>query len=109
MTKKTFLPAMAMWLTISLISLYDGWLTVKYRSQLPTCEENPVARLILRHDNWEVKNFLIIKALGTVTVIATLIGLCFYRRDFGLTVAAGVALFQLALLFFYLGLDDLCF
>lgn len=60
---------------IALVSLYDCYLTEKYKESLQFCEENPIARLILERDNWKTTTFLTCKAICTCFVLCFLVWL----------------------------------
>ena len=95
-----------MMLMILAVSLYDGFLTIKYQGQLKSQEENPLARVILAYDNWQIDNFLIYKTIGTFLTLFILIILNFYSK-FGYFITFVIFMLQLILLFCYLRFDDL--
>lgn len=96
-----------LWTFIVTVSLYDSHLTAKYSESLPQCEKNPIARKILKDDQWNVSRFLILKVIGTLTVICLLYSLHTRSAHIGAIATISVAVFQLVLLIFYLGFDDI--
>lgn len=79
----------------------DTGLTVHLRDGLKENERNPVARMILASDGWEVSRFIGLKMFGTILVLGIVI--CLFKRDakHGLIVIGTLAAFQ-ALLLLYL-------
>jgi hypothetical protein len=90
------------WIFIGAVSSIDTGLTVKFHSGLKEHEQNPVARLILAADGWEVSRFVGIKMFGTILVLGILIWLYHIRRQHALLVIATLTVFQGLLLMYLL-------
>jgi hypothetical protein len=90
----------ALWLFIGLVAAFDTYLTVKYQSCLIDHEMNPLARALLRLDGWEPALLIGSKFLGSLIVLGILTALHLRNRRLGLTVAGGLAAFQLGLLWY---------
>jgi hypothetical protein len=92
----------ALWLFVIFVSVFDGYLIVRYRDELPSTELNPVGRMLISLNGGQVWLFLAFKFLGTIAA-ATLAILIYGRWPrVGLTVAGVVAGLQLSLLIFLL-------
>ena len=91
----------ACWLWIGFVSSIDNYLVVKYRSDMPTAEQNPVARYIMTCDNWDVSSFVGIKMFCTIFVLGLLAIIYCGSKSVGFRYAAILAAFQAAL-FLYL-------
>jgi hypothetical protein len=90
----------ALWLFIAMVSAFDTYLTVRFHESLNVMELNPLARALLRTAGWQPALLVGIKLFGTVLALGILMLLHFRSRRIGISVAAGVASFQLALLGF---------
>ena len=89
------------WLFIGAVGSLDTHLTVKLRDGLEENEINPVARMILWVDNWDVSLFVGIKMFSTIIVLGMLIWF-FKHTKYGSIIVVTVAIFQLLLLFYLL-------
>src|SRR5262245_45689101 len=67
-----------LWLFIGLVSLFDGFLVVRFRDVILEVEQNPVGALLLDLDHGSPGLFLRTKAAGTLLVLSALIGLYRY-------------------------------
>jgi len=92
-------------LVIACVSIYDTYLVVLYRETILLDERNPLCEYLIRQDTVQLSWFILGKLVGNLAVIGTLLGLFFFRFRRVLTVAKGVACFQLMLLA-YLQLSD---
>ncbi|MFM7037964.1 MAG: hypothetical protein ACKO2L_09585 [Planctomycetaceae bacterium] len=63
------------WVLIAAVSIYDIWLTVRYREELPFMEENPLGRWLIRMGSGDVQLFVQLKVAGTIVVMAVLLGM----------------------------------
>jgi hypothetical protein len=91
-----------LWLFVIFVSVFDGYLVVRYRHELQQTELNPLGRLLIRLNGGQVWLLLAAKFAGTV-VAATLVLLIYGRwPSVGITVASVVAGLQLCLLLFLL-------
>ncbi len=89
-----------LWLFIAAVAAFDTYLTVKYQDSLLDLEQNPLARALLRLDGWEPSLLIGSKFLGSLIVLGILTVLHVRNRRLGLTVAGGLAAFQLGLLWY---------
>jgi hypothetical protein len=90
----------ALWLFVIFVSVFDGYLVVRYRDDLPKNELNPLGQLLLRLNGGQVWLLLAAKFAGTVAA-ATLVLLIYGRWPrVGMAVATVVAGLQLGLLLF---------
>lgn len=85
------------------VGAIDTELTVRLRDGLEENEKNPIARMILASDGWEVSRFIGLKMFGTILVLGIVI--CLFKRDAkrGLIIVGSLAVFQ-AFLLLYLSL-----
>lgn len=63
-------------------------------------EENPIARLILDADHWDVSRFIGIKMFCTILVLGICVAIYSKHKKAAVTVAAGLAVFQAYLLIY---------
>ncbi len=92
----------ALWLFLIFVSVFDGYLCVRFRHELHKTELNPVGRILIRLNGGQVWLMLAAKFLGTV-IAATIVLLIYGRRPrLGITVAGALATLQLGLLLFLL-------
>jgi len=85
-------------LFIGCVSIYDSYLVVQFREAILHDERNPICEMLIRKDPNSLSWFLAGKFLGNVGVIGILILLRKLRYQRTITVAKGVAFFQLCLL-----------
>jgi hypothetical protein len=90
-----------LWLWVAFVSSVDNYLVVKFRSDMPHEEQNPVARFIMHLDDWDVSTFVGIKMFCTILVLGILAIIYNRSRFSGLKYAIILSLFQAAL-FYYL-------
>ena len=92
----------ALWLFVIFVSVFDGYLVVRFRHELHKTELNPLGRLLIQLNGGQVWLLLAAKFAGTVTA-ATLVLLIYGRWPrVGMTIACVVAGLQLCLLLFLL-------
>ena len=90
----------ALWLFLIFVSVFDGYLCVRYRHELHKTELNPIGRLLIQLNGGQVWLMLAAKFLGTV-IAATIVLLIYGRRPrLGITIAGVLATVQLGLLLF---------
>jgi hypothetical protein len=90
------------WLFIIFVSVFDGFLALRYRHELHRTELNPVGRwLILLNDN-HVWLLLGAKFMGTVAVATAVLLIHSRWPRLGLAIATALACLQLFLLLFLL-------
>ncbi len=87
-------------LAIATISVYDAYLVMLYRSVILSVEQNPLCAMLIAWDPHDLSFFLVGKALGTLTVLGSLLALYCWRRRWALSAVTGVTVFQLALLLY---------
>ena len=87
------------------VSIYDSYLVVLYRDSILDDERNPICKLLIRQDPYQLSWFLLGKALGNVVVVGTLIALKRFGYRANMTIATSIALFQFCLLL-YLNFSD---
>jgi uncharacterized membrane protein len=91
-----------LWLFLIFVSVFDGYLCVRFRHELHKTELNPVGRLLIQLNGGQVWLMLVAKFLGTVAA-ATIVLLIYGRHPrLGLAIAGALATLQLALLMFLL-------
>lgn len=88
------------WLFIGFVSSVDVYLTIKYSDNLPEFELNPIARLILHIDEWDVSRFVAIKVFMTILVLGIVRWILYLNQKYALTIINAIALCQLILLTF---------
>jgi hypothetical protein len=92
----------ALWLFVIFVSVFDGYLVVRFRHEMHQTELNPLGRILIRLNGGQVWLLLAAKFVGTVAT-ATVVLLLYGRWPrLGITVAGVVAGFQLWLLLFLL-------
>lgn len=89
------------WIFVGAVGAIDTGLTVHLRTLLIETEKNPVARMILEFDDWEVSRFIGLKMFGTILVLGFVVHIFKRNTKNGLVVIGSLAIFQ-ALLLFYL-------
>jgi hypothetical protein len=91
-----------LWLFVIFVSVFDGYLALRYREELYKTELNPLGRMLIQLNGGQVWLLLAAKFAGTIAS-ATAVLLIFGRWPrLGLTVAGIIAGFQLCLLLFLL-------
>lgn len=86
-----------LWQVIGVISAYDAFLAMKYRDELPYIESNFIGQLLLLVNGDDPAVFLGVKFLGTIMVLGILANLYHTRPRWAMSVAYGVAGFQVGL------------
>ena len=100
--RRTATVFVALWLFLIFVSVFDGYLCVRYRHELHKTELNPIGRLLIQLNGGQVWLMLAAKFLGTV-IAATIVLLIYGRRPrLGVTIAGALATLQLGLLLFLL-------
>lgn len=89
-----------LWQVIGIVSAYDAFLAMKFQAELPFMERNHLGRFLLTVEDGDPALFLATKFLGTMMVLGILANLYHTRPRWGMTVAWGVASFQVGLLAF---------
>ena len=89
-----------MCLFVAAVSVYDAYLVVKCKSVILHTEQNPICRYLISLDVKNMSVFLPAKFCGTSLVILFLMTLYRTRRQMWFPVTAGLASFQLWLLFY---------
>ena len=82
------------------VSIYDTYLILIYPDGILSGELNPMCRFLIRQDQSYFSWFIGGKLIGNIMVVGVLLGLYYFRFRHVLTVAKGVAFFQLSLLAF---------
>lgn len=88
---------------IATVAVYDLQLTVRYAACLKRYEQNPMGRWLMHLDRIgdntmpDVTLFLVLKAVGTITVLVSVAGLVRWRSRLGHPVGLGVSSFQIGL------------
>src|SRR5436190_22374794 len=91
-----------LWLFVIFVSVFDGYLVVRFRDELHKTELNPLGRLLIQLNGGQVWLLLAAKFAGTVAA-ATLVLLIYGRWPrVGMAVAGVIASLQLWLLLFLL-------
>lgn len=92
-----------LWLFIAAVSVLDTWLVVYNLSEMLLVERNIVCRALIRIDPEGLGCFLPAKATGTAAVLMILRGIYLRLERHGMLITAGVALYQLGLVLYFLG------
>src|SRR3954447_11792076 len=90
----------ALWIFIILVSVLDGFLSVRYRHALSTLELNPMGRALIAANDGGVWYLLVAKFIGTVVACAILLLIHQRRPQLGLIVCTALGALQLCLLLF---------
>ncbi len=92
----------ALWLFVIFVSVFDGYLALRYRHELHKTELNPYGRWLIHLNGGQVWLLLAAKFAGTVAA-ATIVLLIYGRWPrMGLIIAVAVACLQLCLLLYLL-------
>jgi len=83
-----------MWSLIGLTCTYDTYQTVKQQGNLIKTEENPLARLILEADNWDVSRFVGLKMAGAIFALGLLNAIYLQNPNKGLFYAFILSIWQ---------------
>jgi hypothetical protein len=89
-----------LWLFVSFVSVWDGYLTLLCRHQMSQAELNPVGQLLIAWNNGGVAYLLIAKLAGTIIASSWMVMLYESNPRRGLLIIVPVAAFQLWLLLF---------
>jgi hypothetical protein len=91
-----------LWLFIIFVSVFDGYLVLRFRHELHATELNPIGRMLIQFNDGQVWLLLAAKFAGTV--VAAAVVLLIYGRwpRVGITIASVVACLQFCLLLFLL-------
>lgn len=92
----------ALWLFAIFVSVFDGYLAVRFRHELHRTELNPLGRLLIQLNGGQVWLLLIAKFFGTVAAATLVLLLYGHRPRVGMIVAGVIAGLQLCLLLFLL-------
>jgi hypothetical protein len=90
------------WLFIGAVSSLDVYLTIRFSDNLEEYELNPIARLILQADDWEVSRFVAIKVFLTILVLGIMRWILYLNQKFAITIISVIAFLQAILLGFLL-------
>lgn len=90
------------WLFIIFVSVFDGFLALRYRHELHRTELNPLGRWLIRLNENQVWLFLAAKFAGTVASATAVLLIHSRYPRLGLTIATALAALQLCLLLFLL-------
>ena len=87
-------------LFVGAVSVYDGYLVVRTGAEICQFEQNPVGLFLIHLNHGDPSLFLMVKAVGTLVVLAVMTVL--YRRcqRIAFPVASAIMLFQTGLLIF---------
>jgi hypothetical protein len=93
---------LSLWLFVIFVSVFDGYLVLRFRDEMHKTELNPVGRWLIQLNGGQVWLLLATKFAGTV-VAATVVLLLYGRAPrIGIAVASAIAGLQLCLLLFLL-------
>lgn len=91
-----------LWLFVVFVSVFDGYLVLRYRQLIETTELNPVGRALLALNRGQIWYLLGAKFTGTVIAASVVLLLYDRRPRLGLATVAALAVLQLALLLYLL-------
>ena len=94
-TRRIFLGCL---LLIVSISIYDSYLVAIFPKTILEDERNPICKILIQQDPDKLSWFLAGKFIGNAVVVGTLTLLYWFGYKRVMTVAKGVALFQLGLM-----------
>ena len=89
-----------LWLFLIFVSVFDGYLIVRFRHELHKTELNPLGRLLIQLNGGQVWLLLASKFLGTVAAASIVLMIYGRRPRLGMTIAGVLAALQFALLLF---------
>lgn len=89
-----------MW--IAFVSSFDTYLTVHLKDSLKENEQNPIARLIMTADNWNVSMFIGLKMFGTIFSLGILVAIFCCHKRCAFSTIFSIAIFQTLLLLYLL-------
>ena len=92
----------ALWLFLIFVSVFDGYLIVRFRDELHKTELNPLGRMLIQLNGGQVWLLLASKFLGTVAAASIVLMIYGRRPRLGMTIAGVLATLQLGLLLFLL-------
>lgn len=99
----------ACWLFIGFVASFDIYLTIRFSDNLIDNELNPIARMILRAEDWTiyddgdkmgVSRFVAVKVFMTILVLGIIRWILYLNKRYAMTIITCVALMQAILLFF---------
>jgi hypothetical protein len=90
------------WIFVGIVGAVDAGLTVYLREGLKENEQNPIARIILANDDWDVSRFIGLKMFGTILVLGMVICIFKINTKYGLTIIVSLSIFQGLLLVYLL-------
>jgi hypothetical protein len=88
------------WIFVIFVSVVDGYWVWHTRDVIYEYERNPFGKLLLEWNYGHVGLFLLVKCLGTTLACAILLLIYRHYPRAGVSIAVGMALFQLCLLMF---------
>lgn len=89
-----------LWLWIAFVSSFDTYLVVKLRSEMKTSEQNPIARWIMAHSNWDVSLFVGLKMFFTILALGYLVLIFSEHTSICVKVISVIATLQMFLLIY---------
>jgi hypothetical protein len=101
----------ACWLFIGFVASLDVYLTIRFSDNLPQYELNPIARMILKLEDWTIhedgdkmgiSRFVAVKVFMTILVLGIIRWILYLNKRYAMTIITCVALCQALLLFFLL-------
>lgn len=90
------------WLFMGLVSALDLYLAIRLRGELYENELNPLGRLLMRLDDYDVALFMGAKFAGTVLALGILILVWYKNRKIAHISVAVITVLNIALVFFLL-------
>src|SRR4029453_15575403 len=93
---------LGLWSFVIFVSVFDGYLALRYRHTLPSQELNPVGQLLITLNDGQVWNLLAPKFPGTVFAAALVLLIHGSHPRWSLPIAGAMASLQLGLLMFLL-------
>ncbi|MCI0359082.1 MAG: hypothetical protein L0211_11440 [Planctomycetaceae bacterium] len=93
---------LGLWSFAIFVSVFDGYLALRYRNSLAMHELNPLGQLLITLNDGQVWYLLIAKFAGTVAAASLVLVIHASYPRFGLPIVGAVAGLQLGLLLFLL-------
>lgn len=91
-----------LWAFIGVVSVFDALLVLVNQSEMLFVEENLLCYTLIKLDPHGLSYFLPAKGAGTLLVLTILRAIYARMERHGMAITSGVALYQFALLFYFL-------
>jgi hypothetical protein len=93
---------LGLWLFVIFVSVFDGFLAVRYRHDLHATELNPLGRWLIKFNSGQVWLLVAVKFAGTIAAATAVLMIYGRWPRGGMAIVCAMAAFQLWLLWFLL-------